>query len=280
MPFLPTHFELPTRSGAPASTLFLLHGIFGSGRNWRTFATDLAGALPSHRIVVVDLRNHGNSLGAPPPHTLAASANDLVALGEHLGVTPDVVIGHSFGGKVALAYARRAPSLRTLISLDSPPGPGSSAERVPHATEAGRVLLALRTLPMPTKSRADVAKAMEGLGVQAGVAAWMATNLRARPDGQYAWHFDVEALAAMLDDYWAYDGWPQLESPRDGLAIHFVRAANSDRFTSAEITRLDELARRGTIASHVLGDAGHWLHVDNPKGLLAMLTSILEERAI
>src|SRR5262245_46279359 len=63
---------------APATrTAFILHGIFAAARSWRTFASQLAARVPGWRFVLVDLRNHGGSMNAPPPHTLLACVGDL-----------------------------------------------------------------------------------------------------------------------------------------------------------------------------------------------------------
>jgi esterase len=52
----------------------------------------------------VDLRLHGGSTGFEPPHTLGAAADDVDRLVEHLDFHAAAVMGHSFGGKVALLY--------------------------------------------------------------------------------------------------------------------------------------------------------------------------------
>lgn len=274
MPFLLAHQILKASDRPTHRSCFLLHGIYGSGRNWKTFATQLAQALPGLEIVLVDLRNHGASQGAPPPHTIAACGQDLQVLAEHLGRSPRIVCGHSFGGKVALAYAARNPtSLEQVIILDSPAGRGRPEE--PTATEAGKVLTVMKRMPLPIASRAEAGRAMEQAGVAKGVAQWMATNLRAEPTGGYVWHFDLDALEAMLRDYWEFDGYPLLESSDRPFTVDFVRAALSDRFTPQDIARLETLASTHRIRLHVLANAAHWLHVDNPEGLLRLLVELL-----
>lgn len=276
MTFVPFHQVVAATGARPRSTCFVLHGIFGSGRNWRTFAQRWADACPQWRLVLVDLRNHGRSQGAPPPHTLAAAADDLAALAEYLGGPPEAVCGHSFGGKVAIVYAQRHPAaLRTLIALDSPPGAFARGDEAPRQTEAWKALQAMRRLAMPVASRAEAGRRIEAAGVDAGVARWMATNLVPRDGGGFTWHFDLDALDAMLEDYWRVDGYPLLESPPPGLRIHVVRAERSDRFTGDDLERLTRLARDGCIDYAVLPDAGHWLHVDNPDGLLELVTPML-----
>lgn len=61
-------------------------------------------------MVLADLRNHGKSAGLKEliaPHDIPNAANDLANLVKSQGWSwPDVVIGHSMGGKVTLQYAQ------------------------------------------------------------------------------------------------------------------------------------------------------------------------------
>lgn len=71
--------------------------------------------------------------------------------------------------------------------------------------------------------------------------------------------------------------WPLLEHPPQGMEIAIVRAEKSDRWDPDVIQRLEGLANRqgygseGKVSVHVLPNAGHWVHVDNPKGLLEIV---------
>ena len=61
------------------------------------------------RMVLVDLRNHGRSAekieSFSPPHDMASAAKDLADLINTQGwAWPDVILGHSMGGKVALQF--------------------------------------------------------------------------------------------------------------------------------------------------------------------------------
>lgn len=73
--------------------------------------------------------------------------------------------------------------------------------------------------------------------------------------------------------------WSLLEHPPKGMDIAIVRAENSDRWDSDVIQRLESLANRGgdgdgsegKFSIHVLPNSGHWVHADNPKGLLEII---------
>ena len=84
-----------------APTCFIVHGVFGCGKNWHPFVEKyLCKVLPEWQFVLLDSRGHGESIGAAAPHTLAACAEDIKRLAAALGRAPDVTIGHSLGGEV------------------------------------------------------------------------------------------------------------------------------------------------------------------------------------
>jgi len=273
-PFLPSHEVVEPPAGPARRTAFLLHGIFGAGRNWRSFARAAVLRRPDTRIVLVDLRHHGDSLGAPPPNTLLACAKDLEQVAGAVGQPPEIVYGHSFGGKVALVYARHAgPKLRQLWLLDSPPGlpnPHSKAAE----SEAGRVLSIMRGAKLPIAHRSDLVRQFAAHGLSRRVSTWLATNLKLGEHGGYVWRFDLDRLEELLLDYWKTDGFPLLEDPPEGLGVHVVQAERSDRWSSRELQRIRALERAGKLQHHLLAGAGHWLHVDNPKLLLPLFTAV------
>ena len=269
MSFVPHHEEVVADGATPTRLAYVLHGIYGSGRNWRSFAKALVKERPDWRLALVDLRNHGRSQGAPPPQTLAECAADLARLAERTG-PPETVVGHSFGGKVALVYARdHGAALRRLWILDSPPGEAGAA--APDDSEAGRVLKTLDECPGPFERRSDAIDALVDRGVAKGIAQWLATNLVPAGGGGFRWIFDAARLREMLRDYWAVDGWSFLEAPPSGLRVDLVRAGRSDRWSPEALDRLARLGTSGAATVHLLPNAAHWLHVDDPVGLRRML---------
>lgn len=242
---------------------FILHGILGNLGNWRGFARRLARELKGTTFHLVDLRNHGDSPKPPGPHTLAAAADDLEELAARVGA-PDVVVGHSYGGKVTLEYASRRPSgLRQAWVLDATP---HALEDPGDDNEVRKVMAALRSVPQPLANRADVVPALTARGLSRGIGTWMTTNLRPEGDG-YVWTFDLDAAESMLADYFRQDLWAPLETTdSDAPRVHLVRAARSDRWTPDVRERLDALPLGAAGLVHVL-DGGHWIHVDAPDAL-------------
>lgn len=238
----------------------MLHGILGTGGNWRSFAQKLVKSSPAWGAVLVDLRNHGASReGFAPPHTLEACANDLASIGA------DAILGHSFGGKVALeAVRQRAGDLDCAIIVDSTPAPRN--DRVGTDWGAYGVIKTLRTLPPTMPARNDYVKALLDRGVDPTTAQWLAMSVRRRDDGAFDLPLDLEAIQAMLDDYFSTDLWPIATDPPGRVKLTFI--AGSDGSMPEE--------DRARTHAEIVENAGHWVHVDAPDRLLEIVRSRLE----
>lgn len=260
-------------AGGPCG--LVLHGIFGSRRNWTGFARRLVqGGIPG-RIGVVDLRGHGGSAAAPPPHTLRECGRDLDRLIDGLETAPAWVAGHSFGGKAALAWLRETKHRPAhLFSLDSPPGPGPAGGGSISQSHVGRMLAVLRRLPARIPRRTAAASVLRSAGLPEAVASWMATNLVHDAGGGYRWHFDLAAVEALLDDYWQEDLRPVALHPPPPSRVHLVRAVQSDRWSREDLDWLERASGPRTRVVSLEG-AGHWLHVDRPEALAALLLDSL-----
>lgn len=255
--------------GAPE--VWILHGILGSLRNWRMPARRLASARPAWRVVAVDLRNHGDSPAIPGDASIEAVVDDLAALAAARGAGPAVVVGHSYGGKVALACGRRPlPGLRGVVSLDSvASAPGS----LPDDNDVAQVFAALEKAPVPFDRREDLVDWMQARGFSQGLAAWMSTNLE-REDGSYVWRFDLAGARRMLQGYLDDDLWPWLEHP--GVDVELVMAGRGARWAGPDQAIAERLQAAGRLRFTVLEAAGHWVHVDDPEGVQSILAGALD----
>lgn len=272
MSFVPYHRVVEEIGSSPGKLAFVLHGALGSGQNFSRFIQRLARERPEYRYVLVDLRHHGQSSGAPPPNTLAACAADLVALSGALGKHPEVVIGHSFGGKVAIEYAHQGGTgLEQVWVLDAVPG----AQAATDNTEIADVIRAVRSVPVPARSRREVVShLMDVAGLSSGLAEWMATNLR-RQDEQYVWVFELDAIEQLMRDYFTVNLWSYLAEPRTRPEFQLVVAERSDRWTPELRARARALPPAARVVYHELPSSGHWVHVDNPDALLRLMADRL-----
>jgi pimeloyl-ACP methyl ester carboxylesterase len=277
--YRPHYRLLASEISTPRAWLMLAHGLLGSGDNWATLARQLVDRRGDWGVVLVDLRMHGQSTGAPPPHTIAAAAGDLVDLSAGLesdGMPVRAVAGHSLGGKVALALrsVNRLSLLQTWV-FDASPGICPDCA-VDPGNPVVRVLAALETLPESHARRQDFVDAVVGRGFPLMVARWLAKNL-VRAEGGYRFGRDLNAMLALLEDYYARDLWVDAGEIGRGETLHFVVAGASQVVDAAARERLRwvEAETAGQLRVHVLEGASHWLHIDAREALLEIVASEL-----
>lgn len=152
--FVPTstgevYAELAGAAGDP--TVVLLHGFGGSHVSWRKVAPDLAAA--GFRVATLDLAGFGYSerpaerAAYAPAGQAATVAEVLERLAPELGSGPVHLVGHSFGGGVALAFADARPErVRSLVLVDSTLPTHSRAPRASWPLYRPVAYLLLRTL--------------------------------------------------------------------------------------------------------------------------------------
>ncbi|KAG4972840.1 hypothetical protein JHK87_029661 [Glycine soja] len=245
------------QKGQVASSSGILNVIAG------TFARRLAQEFPTWQFLLVDLRCHGDSASIKKrdPHTVASAAMDVLKLVRELRITPRVLVGHSFGGKVVLSMVDQAakPLARPVRAwvLDATPGKvRAGGDGEDHPAE---LISFLSTLPNEVPSKWDVLRALIQQGFSNDVAQWVVTNLRpsSSPGSQsssFSWVFDLRGIAEMKI----------VEDVPRGVHVNFLKAERSlHRWALEDLQRIhaaEELAveEGGGVEMHVLEDAGHW----------------------
>jgi len=266
-----SHTPVVAEGARPERWFLVLHGLLGRGSNWRSFTRRVVSAHPDWGGVLVDLRMHGESQGFAPPHTVESAAADLDRLVEQLPGPAEGVVGHSLGGKVALAWSREARGLRRAMILDASPGPRPTGAGSEMTQE---VLGLLRTLPPVLPSRRAFLEKVEGAGQPPGVAAWLAMNLEPA-EGGVRLAVDLGAMESLFEDVLRRDDWALVESPPAGLHLDFILGGRSTTVDPAARARLEQLAAAGSVRLTVLPGAGHWVHVDDPEGTFRAVSAAL-----
>jgi esterase len=259
-----SHFGAHQTSETPPDEVWVLHGILGSRQNWARFARLLSEANPQLSILTIDLRCHGESPEFSGPHTVNACAQDLQELARSRG-EPSVIIGHSFGGKVALSYATKHPrNLRTVWTLDSP------LDAAPQAgqSEVLRLIETCAQAPLPLHSRAMLIEWFVEQDFAMGVAQWMTTNLKRSPEG-LVWKFNLEGMRALITDYWRIDGWALLQEISQSVSLNLLRAERGMRWTEEATARVARVAPQAN--APLLVNSGHWVHIDQLDALIEMI---------
>jgi pimeloyl-ACP methyl ester carboxylesterase len=117
-----TPIALFAGGSGPNAPLLLIHGTASDHQTWRVVAPDLA---KQRRIWAMDRRGRGAS-GDARVYAVERELEDIVAVAERLG--PIAVVGHSLGGRLALAASSRTDAIRAIVAYESSPLPGGGPE--------------------------------------------------------------------------------------------------------------------------------------------------------
>ncbi len=247
--------------GAPTGRppLLIAHGLFGSARNWGVIARRLS---DTRQVIAVDMRNHGASPWHDT-HSYHDLAADLAQVIEAHGGVADVV-GHSMGGKAAMALALLYPRrvARLVVADIAPVAYGHSQSHLIHAMR--RVDLGA------IAQRSDAERQLAGHVAEPPVRAFLLQSLHL---AERRWRLNLDALEAEME---AITGWPDPDAEARHLTL-FLSGADSDYVTPASrpaIRRHFPVARFARIPG-----AGHWLHADKPREFEASVRAFLDAPA-
>ncbi|MEI7026561.1 alpha/beta fold hydrolase [Paenibacillus sp. y28] len=107
-------FTMAYREYGQGLPVVLLHGFCGSSGYWEQVLPQLGENV---RVIAPDLRGHGHSGTPEEPCSVEKMAGDIRSLLDQLGVDKAVLLGHSLGGYIALAFAEQYPERLLAFGL-------------------------------------------------------------------------------------------------------------------------------------------------------------------
>jgi len=244
--------------------IIILHGLFGSSRNWHPVAQALSA---KYAVYTLDLRNHGKS-----PHDdimdYPHMAEDVLAFLEHefdnTPITPVTMIAHSMGGKAAMWLALNRPEwVQKLVVVDIAP--------VNYEHDFSDVLEALQAVPLDSiKSRQEAEQYLSQHISQSSLRQFLLQNLQSRA-GKYHWRLNLEAISQAISKITGFPDTSNIEP--FSKRVLFVGGGQSDYLSkeNQQVTRqLFPLASFSMIKT-----AGHWLHSEQPEIFKALIIPYL-----
>ncbi len=229
--------------------LVILHGLFGSARNWHSDAKRLSA---NYRVIAVDQRNHGRSPHADR-HDYTALAADIAALLDALDLHEVILLGHSMGGKAAMTLALTDPTrLAHLIVVDIAP--------IAYADQHTVLIDALLALPLANIStRQQAAAELADSVPDPMIRMFLLQNLQFEPTGA-RWRLNLPVLRAVMPAL--VGALPVASDARFDGPVHFIRGDLSDRVCDADLPRITRYFPHAEV--HTVPNAGHWPHAEAP----------------
>jgi pimeloyl-ACP methyl ester carboxylesterase len=240
----------------------VLHGLFGSGKNWRSFAGSLE---DDFQVWTLDARNHGDS-----PHADSMSyqqmAEDVARFFVENELENVVLLGHSMGGKTAMQLALQFPDrIAALIVVDIAP------VCYDHLHKQLKLIEAMQELHLAAEmSRSEIEKKLALKIPEKRLLSFLMTNLN-RQNGQFQWRIGLEQIAAGMQELLNY---PELKSVFKG-PVQFIGGENSAylKFEYHALIRKYFPESRITM----LENCGHWLHVEQPAAFQKTVNEFLQD---
>ena len=239
------------------SVLMIVHGLYGSARNWGAVARPLA---ERRRGICPDLRNHGHSPWADS-HSYLDMAADLARLIDSLGPPIDL-LGHSMGGKAAMALALLRPQLvRRLIIADIAP--------VAYSHSQLPLVEAMQSVDLRrVQRRSDALAQLRQAGVtNASLRDFLVQSLDI---ATRKWRLNLAVLAAEMPKIMAF---PDIKAAFSGPAL-FLGGAQSDYTTPDHRPLIQAYFPKARFVR--IAGAGHWLHADRPQAVRETIQAWLE----
>ncbi|MEU8797025.1 alpha/beta hydrolase [Spirillospora sp. NPDC048819] len=241
-------------SGPP---VVVLHGVSGHGARWRRTAER---HLADRLVLAPDLRGHGRS-PHEPPWTVERHVADVLAVLDAEGIERADLVGHSYGGMIALHLARTAPRrVRRLVLLD----PAIGLDPAEAAREARGHMAPVSFADVAEARAARAARWPEAPGE--AVDDEVAEHLEHEPDGRLRWRYEPAAVVTAYSEM----ARPHLTPPPD-MPTHLVIATRADLVRPEFVVDCRAALGPGLVITEI--EAGHMLYTDRQEEtgtLLAM----------
>jgi len=242
--------QLAYQSYGAGPPLIILHGLLGSGDNWRTLSRTVFGA--HFEVFTVDQRNHGRS-----PHSdtidYRVMVEDLAAFMDARGLTAARLLGHSMGGKTAMDFALTYPErVEALVVVDIAPKA--------YAPRHTALLEALRALDLAAyRTRAEIDAALRPQIPSDGIRSFLLKNLQRDGQRGYGWKMNLDTIYRHYD---RLNGVMEADGTFEGPTL-FVRGSASDYVADEDREIIISFFPEAEIVT--IDGAGHWVHAEKPQ---------------
>ncbi|MBU2868313.1 alpha/beta fold hydrolase [Pacificibacter marinus] len=247
-----------TGQATEKTPLLIVHGLFGSARNWGVIAKRMS---HDRQVIAVDMRNHGTSFRADSM-SYTDLADDLAEVLHAYGAPDGThVLGHSMGGKATMMLALTHPELvKSLIVADISP--------VAYEHTNKPLIDAMQALDLSKVEKRSDADALLAADVfDAGVRAFLLQSLVVKDK---SWLLNLQVLE---DEMPKIVGWPDDITSVFDKDTFFLSGAESSYVSRDHRAATKDLFPKAKFAS--LPDTGHWLHAEKPREFEAALTAWL-----
>jgi esterase len=227
----------------------IIHGFLGMLDNWKTFANQIVGL--GYQVHSLDMRNHGKSFHSNV-FNYDVMVEDVLEYLQFHQIKNLTLLGHSMGGKVAMLLACLHPEMiKQLFIADIGP-----KYYPPHHQTILQALQAVDFSVQPT--RADVDLIISNYITDFGTKQFLLKNLYWETPNQLKFRFNLASLVANYSEI----GKQLPVNLNFSGKTTFLRGEKSDYILDQDYETINYHFTNANVV--IIGNAGHWLHAENP----------------
>ncbi|MBP6795605.1 MAG: alpha/beta fold hydrolase [Saprospiraceae bacterium] len=247
------------RSLGQGKPLVILHGLFGSGDNWHSFAKSISG---QYQVIMMDIRNHGLSTHTPD-FNYELISEDIADTLRSMEISSCYLMGHSMGGKAAAYFTLKYPEwVEKLIVLDI-----ALKEYPPHHQRYFDAMLSMDLVA--TTNRMDADQWLQQYIDDTMVRQFILKNLVRTDEGQFRWRFH---LASLYQHYHEINISIENNHPFTNPVL-FIKGEKSNYILPDDMTGIKNCFPLAILET--VPGAGHWVHADKPAELKELVLQFL-----
>lgn len=250
--------------GDTGRELLILHGFLGMSDNWKTHAKNWSKS--GYRVHLIDQRNHGRSFWSDE-FSYELMAEDLAKYCRVNQLKNVLLIGHSMGGKTAMYFASKYPSLlKAMVVADIAP-----KKYMPHHQKILQGLSELNFDQIKSRNEADVF--LSRYVPEPGVRMFLLKNLFWKQAGKLGLRMNIEVLknaSVAVGENLKND----VQSSHPCL---FIKGELSDYILDSDALKIKHYFPNAEQVT--IDGVGHWLHAEKPTVFFEIVSQWFEERA-
>ena len=247
--------------GDSDESLIILHGLFGSLDNWYSIAKELSLSFQVH---IIDQRNHGKSFHDNNLNYDLMS-HDLYNYIKYHGIKTPIILGHSMGGKTAMAFSFHYPnSLKKLIIIDIAPKKYINNY---HALISNLIKINNANL----NSRKQAQLNLEDQKIDNQTIQFLLKNLFWK-DEKLQFRFNINAIENSINELMNFN---YLDNAWNGLCF-FIRGSESKYILDSDKNLIKKYFLNSKLLT--ISKANHWVHFDQREQFIVELKKILKNK--
>ncbi len=250
--------------------IVFLHGLMAFSANWRKIANKLEN---QYQCLIYDQRGHGRSFKPESDYSLEDYAEDLHKIANDLGWENFHLVGHSLGGRVAMAFAHKYPDkVKTLTIEDM--GAGIFVDSYKYYERM------LNIVPTPFTSKENVKVFFENDFLKhftpsenpKVLLTFLQANIEEKESGVYDWKFSKQGIIETAKESHKTDRWLEVSSFK--MPVLLVRGEKSHVLGREEFQKMMKINPQ--IRGVEIKGAGHWVHYEKYEEFTQELLKFLQ----